>query len=374
MITMKKSMITYLLMGLLLCAVGCHSQCNHKEERVNVLVSLPLTGNAAAYGKLLKDGIEIGLEQVDKGTRDKINVIFQDDKLSSKEAVSILQHEMAKQKLSVAMTASTELAMTLGKTCNDNKIVLLPPIADGNQITNGREYVFLITPTSAFQGTVLAQKIKERNYTKAAILHLNDSWGKELSTEFQNSYAQLGGETLIKETCEIGQTDMRSLLLKIKNRQPEALLLILHPTETIPTLKQIKELNINVALFGGDTFSNKDLYKDGVVDLMQGLRFTLPTQPDNQVYQEFQKIFYAKHNYNPDINAAAARDAITLVAKAVEDGAVNGTSVRDIFNSYNEGIVGATGMIKWDENRNVVSKSYALYVVRGDSYFEEDLK
>jgi len=356
----------------LFCIVLCMGGCKNNSQKVNVLVSLPLTGDAAVYAKLLQDGIEIGLDQMDKETRGKINVIYQDDKLSSKEAVSVLQQAMAKRKLSVAMTTSTELAMTIGGICNDNKIVMLPPIADGNQITKGKEYVFLITPTSAYQGIALAQKIKESNYTKVAILHLNDSWGNELSTEFQNKFVELGGEVLIRERCEAGQTDLRSTLLRIKNRQPEVILIILHPTETVPVLKQIKELGITAVIYGGDTFSNKDLYKSEVIDLVQGVRFTLPTQPDNQYFEDFKKLFVAKYGYNPDINAAAARDAIMLVAKAVKDGATDGTSIKDKFNSYTNGIEGATGLIKWDNNRNVVSKEYSLYIISGNEYHKVD--
>jgi len=351
-----------------LCIGGCQRGCNNESQKVNVLVSLPLTGDAAAYAKLLKDGIEVGLDQMDKETRDKINVIYQDDKLSSKEAVNVLQQEMARRKLSVAMTTSTEFAMTIGGICNTNKIVLLPPIADGNQITKDKEYVFLITPTSVFQGIVLAEKIKESSYMKVAVLHLNDSWGKELATEFQKKFVDLGGEVVATESCESGQTDMRSTLLRIKNREPDAILLILHPTETVPALKQIRELGITAALFGGDTFSNKDLYKDEVIDLVQGVRFTLPTQPDNKIFEEFKMQFAAKYGYNPDINATAARDAIMLVAKAVEDGATDGTSIRDKFNSYTDGIESATGLIQWDENRNVVSKEYSLYIISGKEY------
>ena len=355
----------------LLCAVLCvvwFIGCNNKHEKVNVLVSLPFTGDGATYANLLKDGLEIGLDELDKETRSKINVVYQDDKLSSKEAVSILHQEMVKRKLSVAMTISTELAMTIGGICNDNKIVLLPPIADGNQITKNKKYVYLITPTSAYQGIALAEKITGCNYSKVAILHLNDSWGNELSMEFQNKFTELGGEVIAKETCEAGQTDLRSILLKIKNKKPEVILLILHPTEMIPTLKQIKELKITAAIFGGDTFSNKDLYKNEVIDLVQGVRFTLPTQPDNAIFENFKKLFVAKYGYTPDINAAAARDAIILVAKAVRDGGIDGTSIKDIFNSYTDGVEGATGLIKWDNNRNVVSKEYSLYIISGNEY------
>jgi len=359
--------------SLLFCVILCIGGCNNKPQQVNVLVSLPLTGDAAAYAKLLKDGIEVGLDQMDKITRDKINVIYQDDRLSSREAINVLQQEMARRKLSVAMTTSTELAMTIGGICNDNQIVLLPPIADGNQITKDKEYVFLITPTSAYQGIALAEKIKEGNYSKVAILHLNDSWGNELSNEFQNKFVELGGEIVAKETCEAGQTDMRSTLLRFNNRLPNAILLILHPTETVPALKQIKELGVIAALFGGDTFSNKDLYRPEVIDLVQGVRFTLPTHPDNAIFEDFKKLFIAKHGYTPDINATAARDAIMLVAKAVKDGATDGTSIKNKFNSYTDGVEGATGLIKWDRNRNVVSKEYSLYVISNNEYKISDL-
>ena len=364
--------VTIVVLCAVLCVVWFIKKNNNEPEKVNVLVSLPLTGDGAAYAKLLKDGIEIGLDQMDKTTREKINVIYQDDRMSSKESVNILQQEMARRKLSVAMTTATEFAMTIGGICNDNKIVLLPPIADGNQITKDKEYVYLITPTSAYQGIALAEKIKESNYSKVAILHLNDSWGNELSKEFQNKFIELGGEVLAKETCEAGQTDLRSILLKIKNMKPDAILLILHPTETVPTLKQIKELRITAALFGGDTFSNKDLYKSEVIDLVQGIRFTLPTQPNNAIFEIFKNLFVAKYGYTPDINAAAARDAILLVAKAVEDGGIDGTSIKNLFNSYTDGIEGATGLIKWDKNRNVVSKEYSLYIISGNEYKKVD--
>jgi branched-chain amino acid transport system substrate-binding protein len=360
------------VISLLVCVILCMFGCTETSQKINVLVNLPLTGDGAPYGKLLKDGIEIGIQQMDENTRNKINVIYQDDKMSAKEEVNILHQEMAKHTISVVMTTSTEFAITLGKICNDNNIVLLPPIADGDQITSGKEYVYLITPTSAFQGSVLAKKIKENNCSTVAVFSLNDSWGKALSSEFQKKFVDEGGKVLISETCEAGQTDMRSVLLKIKNKKPDAILLILHPTETVPALKQIKELGIIAKLYGGDTFSNKDLYKNEVIDLMQGLQFTLPTQPDNAIFDGFKKLFFEQYAYNPDVNAAAARDAILLVAKAVADGAIDGPSIKDKFNSYTNGIEGATGLIKWDENRNVVSKGYSLYIVSGKEYHEVD--
>ena len=360
--------ITLALVALVL-VTGCS---NNNKNKVNVLVSLPLTGDAAAYGKLLQDGVNYGLSELDSITASKINVIYQDDKLSAKDAVNILNQEMAKQKLSAAMTSSTELAMNLGPICNSNQIVLLPPIADGAKITQAGEYVFLITPVSTFQGKELARYISKDGYKKVAVIFLNDSWGNSLSTVFKNEFEnEYGGSVIISETCNPGQRDFRTQLTKIKNNSPDAILIILHPTETIPLLKQIKELNIKAALYGGDTFSNKALYTDDVKEFVQGIKFTLPSQPDNKIFQSFQKGFKEKYGYDADINAAAARDAIILIAMAVEQGATNGTEIKDKFRNWNDGVIGATGLIKWDDIRNVISKKYQLYVISGKSYSNE---
>jgi len=340
---------------------GCSFQ---KSNKVNVLVSLPLTGDAAAYGKLLKDGIEYGLSEMDEKTQSKINVIYQDDKLSTKDAINILNQEMAKQELSVVMTSSTELAMNLGSICNKNKIVLLPPIADGDNITKAGKYVYLITPVSSFQGKELARYISKDGHKNVAVIYLNDAWGNSLSSEFKIALNEYNGVVLISEACNPGQRDFRTQLTKIKNQKPDAFLIILHPTETIPLLKQVKELNFSAALYGGDTFSNKALYSKDVVELIQGIKFTLPSQPNNEIFNSFRKGFKEKYGYEADINAAAARDGIFLVGKAIERGANNGTDIINIFQSWTEGLVGATGLIKWNENRNVVSKQYSLYFIK----------
>lgn len=347
------------------------SSCNQSKnkDQINVLVSLPLTGDAAAYGKLLMDGVNYGLSELDTAISSKINVIYQDDKLSSKEAVNIINQEMAKQKISVAMTSSTELAMTIAPICNKNRIILLPPIADGADITKNGEYIYLLTPVSTFQAKELARYISKDGHSNVAVIYLNDSWGNSLSSIFKTEIKdKYNGSVVFSESCNPGQRDFRTQLSKLKNKKPDATLIILHPTETIPLIKQMKELNINCDIYGGDTFSNKALYTEEIIDLVHGIKFTLPSQPENKIYQSFKKGFQKKYGYSADINAAAARDAITLIGLAIEQGAINGTEIKDKFQSWKDGIEGATGLIRWNENRNVISKKYSKYLIKENHY------
>jgi branched-chain amino acid transport system substrate-binding protein len=342
--------------------------CTKKDSKINILVPAPFSGDAASYGKVMKEGIEIALSELEGDpVKQKINVIYQDSKLSTKEIVNILQQELALHPISVVMPVSTGEAMALAPICNKNQVVLLPPLADGDQLSEARPYFFRISPASSFQGRVLADKMRENGILKAAVLYLNDAWGKGLSLKFKEYFMEKNGNIVAMESCNPGQMDLRTQLQKIKAVQPEALLIILHPTETIPALKQIRELGIKARLYGGDTFSNKTVYAEAA-ELAQGVIFALPAQPENVIFNKFSAAYKARYRADADINAAAARDAIMIVVEAVRKGATTGDAIKVSLDGMTNGLNGATGLIKWDKNGNVISKKYQLYIVKGDSY------
>jgi len=342
--------------------------CEKKDAKMNVLVAVPFTGDAASYGKVIKEGIEIGLDELAKDPiRKKFNVIFQDSKLSPKEIVTIFQQELSTNGVSVIMPASTSEALALAPLCNKNKVVLLPPLADGDQLIQARPYFFRISPASSFQGKILADAISGAGISRVAVLYLNDSWGQGLSMKFKEFFLLNNKTVVAMESCNPGQIDLRSQLQKIKSSNPEALLIILHPTETIPALKQVKELGIKVKLYGGDNFSNKAIYNEAA-DLSQGVIFALPAKPENEIFKKFSDMYKERFGTEADINAAAARDAIMVVIEAIRKGAVTGEAIKNVLDGMSDGFNGATGLIKWDDNGNVLSKKYQLYVVEGKSY------
>ncbi len=348
------------------------ASCNSSNNKVNVLIDAPFTGEAASYGKTFQQAITIALDEIkDNNVKNKINVLYQDNELSTAKAVNILQQEMARQRIDVVMPVSSDISLALAPICNKNKIVLLPPLADANKLSKAGKYVFRISPSSSFQAKILAEYATNLKFKDAAILYINDGWGVGLETSFTKFFQQFGGVIKTAQAVNPGQRDLQSILTKIKNEKPELLVLFLHPAETVPALKQIKELGLNCKIFGGDTFSNKALYQQKqITSLMQGIIFALPTMPDNSIFNKFNKLFYSKYHTNADINAAAARDAILLIADAIKHGATNGENIKDYFSKKTTSFQGASGLIKWDKNGDVNSKKYSLYIVRGNKYFQ----
>jgi len=338
------------------------------EKQVNILVPVPLTGDAASYGKIMREGIDLALDELKSDpVSSKLNVIYRDSQLSLKEIVNIFQQECARQTISVVMPVSTGESMVLAPLCNEKKVVLLPPLADGDELVKARPFFFRISPASSFQGAILAKAVKEKGYKDAAILYLNDAWGTGLADTLKREFEAAGGKIAASESVNPNQLDLRIQLTKIKNSGAAALIILVHPTETVPALRQIRELGLTVQIFGGDTFSNKAIFEE-VADLAQGVIFALPSEPQNEIFNGFRAAYKKKYNANADVNAAAARDALMIVAKAVREGATDGDSIRIALGKWSQAFQGATGTIQWNEEGNVTTKQYSLYVIKGRSY------
>jgi branched-chain amino acid transport system substrate-binding protein len=265
------------------------------------------------------------------------------------------------------MPVSTGESMALKGLCNENKVVMLPPLADGDELTSARPYFFRVSPASSFQGKILADAIKGSGITKVAILYVNEAWGHGLADKFRKYFEGMNGNVVAMESCNPAQSNVRAQIQKIISAKPDALLILLRPIEMIPALKQIRELGVTSKLYGGDTFSNKAIYTEAA-DLAQGVVFALPAQPSNEVFAKFNTLYKARYGVDADVNAAAARDAVMIVAEAVKKGALTGEEIKKFLDSQKEGINGATGLIKWDDKGDVVSKKYELFVVKGKGY------
>lgn len=351
-----------------LCCLLLISCSKKPDNKVNILVPIPLTGEAASYGKIIREGIEIGLQELaDDPVRDKINIIYRDSKLSISEIVNIFHQETMRKSISVIMPASTGECMALAPLCNKNKIVLLPPLADGDELTKGNDYVFRVSPASSFQGKALADVVTKDGHKKTAIIYLQDAWGTGLNKAFGRTYTAGGGELSVSEGIQPGQKDFRTVLSHVENSGAEALVMFIHPAETGALLKQIREMNIKLALYGGDTFSNKTIYKE-YADLAQGVVFTLPANPENDAYKNFSKRYKELFGTAADINAAASRDALLLIVNAIKQGCSSGEQIHSFFTSSKNYFSGAAGVIEWDSDHNVISKEYDVYVVSGKTY------
>ena len=198
-----------------------------------------------------------------------------------------MQQSLLLDKPQVVFSISTAEVMAEAPIANANKIVLLSPLASGDDISDAGPYVFRVSPSNSFQGKVMAENVIKLGVRSFAVLYVNSAWGVGLSSAFRSSLEQNGGKVLATETGDPTQVDFRTALEKLRAAKPEGLFLILNPGGVVAALRQIKELGIEAKLFGADTLSDQSIYTTAKNEA-QGVIFSLPAKPELAGVQGFR--------------------------------------------------------------------------------------
>ena len=143
-------------------------------------------------------------------------------------------------------------------------------------------------------------------------------------------------------------------------------MLFLHPNEIIHAIRQIRELNLEYTLYGGDTFSVDSIYKE-IPKLAEGIVFTLPANPDSPEFQAFAKAYQERFSERPDINAAVGYDAVKLLAMVAAEAQSSGVTIQGKMASV-KAYKGASGEITFNANGDVISKKYDVMIIRDGKY------
>jgi len=359
-------------LGLTASLVAASYGCNRGGTETNglpvvIAATIPLTGDAASYGEIQRRGITLALNKINTDpAHPLLKIVYKDSQLNPKEAVNALEQSLSLDHAQVVFSISTGEVLAQAPICDERKVVLLSPLASGDEISKAGPYVFRVAPSDSFQGKAMADKILSLGLKRIGLLNVNDSFGVGLAAKFRQTFEKGGGSVVDTESVNPGQTDMRTQLEKLRAARPDGLFLILHPGEAVAVLKQVKQLGIHTRLFGADTFSNRDIYT-AAKDQAQGVIFTLPAEPDSPAFKQFKAEYDAAYHGPADINAADAYDATMLVARAIQGGARTGDQIKQFFDQR-QPYEGASGLIQWDENGDVISKKYQVYVIKGDGY------
>jgi branched-chain amino acid transport system substrate-binding protein len=142
----------------------------------------------------------------------------------------------------------------------------------------------------------------------------------------------------------------------------DALFLPTYPEEGAALLKQLKEYNINLPVFGGDTWANNLLISLGGTSV-ENVRFLAPMQYEGLEFQSFEKKYHIKFGTEPDLPASAGYDAMKLILKCLKDlkasnQNITGDNLKALLYKI-QNFKGATGITTFDSNGDVISKEFS---------------
>lgn len=132
------------------------------------------------------------------------------------------------------------------------------------------------------------------------------------------------------------ETDFKSVLLKIKNKKPDAVYVIGYYKDSGLVLKQAKEIGLKTQFFGATAVESPKLIEIAG-DAAEGLIYPIISDfdPDNptQVANDFIEKFKKKFGVAPDWASSHSHDAVVVIAEAMKKGGDTGTGIKMAIDS-----------------------------------------
>lgn len=290
-----------------------------EPEPIKIGAILPLTGPIAFGGVNVMNGASMAMKEINaQGGIDgrKLLISFEDSKASPKEAVTLVNKFINIDKTNILMVLGTgPVNAVLPIIDKNNKILFGFTIHP--QITKKSKNLFRVYISGDQEWTLLGQYIKDTGIKKIGVLHINAEYGID-SLKLLKDTVGKSAEIVYAEPYEISQSDFRAILIKIRNKKVEAIVLMGYGNEYLPMLKQMKELKIDARILGNIDFVFDFVRKDSVTD---GAVFVAPAFSFGEYTKKgktFVKRFRAKFKRDPSWDEAYGYDTVMLLAKAIK--------------------------------------------------------
>lgn len=336
-----------LLVLLLLAACTQEPIVPMRQETIKIGVSLPSTGPAAATGRWAQNGIDLALERLTPEERQRITFIHEND-----ECLPAIGITVAKK-----LVETDNVKFTLGPLCGsvilatndyyDAAKVLRMQVGAGLDAYHAKgKYRFAFFGWLENLSRVSAEYENQQGAKTAAILYLDDDYGKESSMFFEKYFV---GEIVAKESFARGDTDFRTQLLKIKQSSPDTVFLAAYGPTLVNVLKQLDELKIDARKVSLYNMEDTEVVK-AAGPLIEGLKYPSPIDASHSEIKDwFEKAYQERYGIEPPMIANAAFDSFNELWTAIN---VCGEDVDCVHKSIKDKgvITGASGTFTIDEH------------------------
>ncbi|MBU4026733.1 ABC transporter substrate-binding protein [Patescibacteria group bacterium] len=287
-------------------------------EVIKIGAILPLSGPVAMFGDWARKGMEIALEDINL-EEVKIEVLFEDSKLDAKEGIIAYNKLVNIDNAGLIISAMSSVSVPLIPIVREDEKVLLLQDVTFPEITKNNPLVFRHFIQSDREALILAEyAIKTLDVNNVGILYVNDEAGVGAKNAFKRIFEQNGGSVSIMEAFGGRDTDMKTQILKIKNKGVQSIYLFGNGPSWAQALKQIRELE-----FTGVILTNTSMFIENFRELAgsatESVYFTYPFADEGQQsFQIFADKYKKRYGTEPQLEAFYGYDLINVIKIALD--------------------------------------------------------
>lgn len=331
------------------------------SQEITVGAMMPLTGDAAPFGKNIKKGIEFAEQEIDGP---EINIVYEDTKCKGKESAKAMRKLVSVDNaVSVIGEACSGATLAAAPIANRKKVPLISPASTSPKISDAGNYTFRTIPSDQIAAEFSADLIANRGHERLAILYSNEDYGLGYSNALEKAFENMGNEVVSSQAFKRKTTDVRSQVSKAKQADPDAVFIVSNsPASSIAVLRQIEELGMDVKLFGSEGLKSPKIVGQAVGP-SEGLTVVSTSKGTGNFIQRYNRTY----GEEPGLFTAQAYDAYKAISLAIQNGATTSEEIEDQLRKIS--FQGATGEVSFDKNGDVQG-GFKVFEARNGSFVE----
>lgn len=339
---------------------------------ISIGLVYPATGRLASVGLEMRNGFELALEEVNNSQHGntKLKFITEDSRGTAEGAVEAFNKLIHQDGVSVilgpATSSATEAAFPIAQ---QNRVVAISSTAAARGLSAIGDFVFrTILATDVLITSGIKTTQAKLGYQKATIIYdETDLFSADGAEVMRDALTANGVEVLTTETFQSGDTDFSEQLTRIKNLNPDTVLVSALPPDKPEILIQARQLGIPDPIpFIINTLTTADVQAAG--DAAEGtIAFTSwVNTADTRGNQAFVQNYSTKYGIEPNIWAAQSYASVYILAAAIADAqSADAAAIRDaLANITNLDTV--LGKFSFDNVGDTIYDPVVLIVENGE--------
>jgi len=335
-----------------------------------------LTGDTAVYGQNTLDGMKMAADELNAagGVLGKqIEIVVADHRYDKAEAANIVQKFISQDKVSAIIgDPTTGVTKATAPISNGAEVVQISAGATGLGVVEIGPYVFRNTLLDTVGGPATVDyMINELGYKKVALITaVNSDFSVGLSKIFKEAIIEKGGEIVVEENLQEGDTDFSGQISNIKSKNPEAIVYSGYYTEGGLLMKEARKQGMaDIIMIGGDGLQAPTFWELGGEAVEGSISYCgfSPEQPTEET-AKFIKDLKEKYNKDAELFNAQGYDALKIVAEAMERAGSADPKVYVAEMKNTKEFPGVSGVTTFLENQEPVKSPVYLLQVKNQQW------
>lgn len=324
----KKVLIVATAFLAILCGPFCVA---HSADSIRLGLVGPFTGGLAIAGADMTRGFNQAVEEIN--SRGGINgkkiepYTANDEGVPAKSVNAVESLVVRDEVLCVIGSYSSSCTLANMRVTQRNKTPEICPISVATEITeSGNQFIFRNAATNPMQiGQLADYAMKTKGLKRVGVIYVNTDFGRGIRDVWAQKAKQYGIDLVADIPIQESDTDFFSYLTKVKEINPEAVLVGANITQATQIVLQADNIGLKSELLGVGTFSDDEFWQltKGKAEGIVHVSYFEPESQDPKI-RKFAQDFKERYNKYPGMFAAAVYEAVYIFEDAAKRAGADG--------------------------------------------------